>query len=246
MAALTHVSPSGGRRHVHPSSHGEPGRRLAVLGIVAGVLSFTAAAAAQPLPRLPRVVDDAAAVVDIQDRQHIEAVAKALRAAAGVTLTVVTMPAARGGDADTTATRLADDLGQRLGRPAGDRLLLLLLVADTRTVRLRAGRALGERVEDEFARRIVPDVMTPYLRRRQHSVALREGTNAVAARIAGQQGVQLDVSVAVQAPPGREHEWTQLVLLVGMALVLAVGTYGAMHRKFRERRTAWFHRRDGD
>jgi uncharacterized membrane protein YgcG len=241
MPAVPRVVPAGSRDDV-PGSPVEPGRRLAALGIVAGLLACAVPAASQPPPRLPRVVDDRAAVIDIQDRQHIETVARALRAGAGVSLAVTTMATAGGGDATAAVARVAGELGERLGPPARDRLVLLVLVNDTRTVQLHAGGALPAGIEREFAARIVPDVMTPYLRLRQPSVALREGTNAVAARIAEQLGVELEVSVAVQAPPDRAHEWTQLLLLAGMALVLGIGTYGALHGKFRERRRAWFHR----
>jgi uncharacterized protein len=235
MAALTEGA-AGVPHRPRPLRPRRPSCRRA--GLAAGLALALAASwgaasvparaqdAAPPLPVLTEPVHDLAGVVDPGSRAALERTIRALQAATGDVIVVVTVPTvAPYADIRDYAVELFENHGRGIGEKGKDNGLLVVLAVDDRRVWIEVGYGLEPIVTDGFAGETSRRFMVPAFRDGRYGEGLLAGVQRLAGRIAEARGVALgDVPPPRRPHPGEDRATvTALVLFVIVLLLLSGG-----------------------
>lgn len=200
--------------------------RFLIIGAV--LLGLAGRAAAQEtLPTLSGPVTDLAAVIDPRSAEELDRAIRALLAATGDTVVVVTVP-------DLGSSGSIEDYARRLFERAGvgdrekDNGVLVLLALAERRVRIEVGYGLEEFVTDGFSGDTIRTHMLPAFRRNAYGEGLLAGTQAVIARIAERRGATVDVRAPAPAAT-RTVRRTSSSNLAKLLFVLLLFIYFAYH-----------------
>jgi uncharacterized protein len=191
------------------------------------------AAADAPLPEISQPLTDLAGVVDAQSARGIDQLGRALLAASGDTVVVVTVPTfAPYADIREYATKLFENHGRGIGiDPTGkdkDRGLLILLSVQERRVWIEVGYGLEQWITDGFAGETSRDVMVPSFRNGNYGAGLVNGMARIVGRIAEGRNVTL---TGVQVPRSQRslHPASGLppwIIIVVFLVILAISRSG--------------------
>jgi uncharacterized protein len=162
----------------------------------------TASAADAPLPEITQPLTDLAGVVDAQSARSIEQLSKALLAASGDVVVVVTVPSfAPYADINEYATKVFENHGKGIGNTSNgkekDNGLLILVAVQERRVRIEVGYGLEQWITDGFSGQISREVMAPAFRNGNYGAGLVNGMARIVGRIAEGRNVTL---TGVQVP----------------------------------------------
>jgi uncharacterized protein len=166
-----------------------------------------AAAADAPLPEISQPLTDLAGVVDAASARQIEQLSRALLAASGDVVVVVTVPSyAPYADIREYATKLFENHGRGIGNNATakehDSGVLIVVAIQERQVRIEVGYGLEQWVTDGFAAQTSREVMAPSFRNGDYGAGLVNGMARVVGRIAQGRNVTL---TDVQVPRARQQ-----------------------------------------
>ena len=178
---------------------------LAVVLVVAPRSPWRAAADAAadaPLPEISQPLTDLAGVVDASSARGIDQLSRALLAASGDVVVVVTVPSfAPYADIREYATKLFENHGRGIGANATakekDSGVLILLAVQERRVWIEVGYGLEQWITDGFAGQTSRDVMVPSFRTGNYGAGLLNGMARIVGRIAEGRNVTL---TGVQVP----------------------------------------------
>jgi uncharacterized protein len=162
----------------------------------------TASAADAPLPEITQPLTDLAGVVDAASARSIDQLSRALLAASGDTVVVVTVPSfAPYADIREYATKLFENHGKGIGNNATakekDSGVLILLSVQERRVWIEVGYGLEQWITDGFSGQTSRDVMVPSFRNGDYGTGLVNGMARIVGRIAEGRNVTL---TGVQVP----------------------------------------------
>ncbi len=194
-------------------------------------------AAAQALPDLTAPVNDFAKVIDSTTAGVLDQRIRALQAATGDAVVVVTVQTfAPYASIEEYAARLFEK--STVGEKNKDNGALVVLAVSERRVRIEVGYGLEEFVPDGYAGDVIRQAMLPEFRNGNYGAGLLAGTTRVIQRIADRRGVTLqDVPQAAKDTQSGQPS----IGFVGIFLVLLVFFFiGSLRR-----RTSRFHRRGG-
>jgi uncharacterized protein len=199
-------------------------RRGLAMAIVAACLA-AAPSARQALPRLTAPVNDLAGVIDAGSLAEIDRRIRALEAATGDAIVVLTVQTIAPYESiDDYAVRLFEQAG--IGARDKDDGLLIVVAVQDRKWRVEVGYGLEEFITDGFAGETIRRHMLPAFREGQYGAGLLAGTTALIQRIADRRGVSLsDVPAVVDEPPpaGLDPELTRALVMIGVIiLILAI------------------------
>ena len=205
------------------------------LAVLVGVVG-AGRAAAQPLPTLTAPVNDFANVIDPADEAALDQHIRALLAASGDTIVVVTI-----GTFEPYAT--IEDYAVALFEQAGigdrelDRGLLVLLAVDERRVRIEVGYGLEEAITDGFAGEVIRQRLLPAFRTGDYGRALVDGVTALARRIGEVRGVAVEGLPDAAPPAAGAYDGPSALQIVLILLVLialsSLGSGGGPHVRRR-------------
>jgi uncharacterized protein len=151
------------------------------------------------LPELTQPVNDFAHVIDRTSAAEMERMIRALQAASGDVVVVVTVPTVEpDADINEYAVRLFANQGRGIGQKGKDNGLLILLALKEHRVRIEVGYGLEAFVTDGFAGETSREFMTPQFRNGQYGAGLLAGTARVIGRIAQGRNVTIE---GVRVPP---------------------------------------------
>ncbi|WBU63350.1 TPM domain-containing protein [Paracoccus aerodenitrificans] len=198
-------------------------------------LLFALPVAAQELPDWQyNSINDFAGILSNDDTRILDQALIALNGETGVEGTVVTLTdrASYGGTdgLESFATRLFNDWG--VGNAERDDGFMVLFLRDDREARIELGAGYA-REYDRIAQQIMDGIMLPEFRDGAYSAGLRQGTLAVADRIA-----RAHTAGTVPEPPRRN--WADLILVNLMSILFGlfgiVATFLFIYRKWTQNR----------
>jgi uncharacterized protein len=194
------------------------------------------------LPALSEPVHDFAGVIDAPSERELDRLSRALQAATGDTLLVVTIDTASAqGDIRDYANELFENRGRGIGDRSKDNGLLILLAVQDRRVWIEVGYGLEGFITDGFAGETSRVTMAPYFRRGEYGAGLLAGARQLADRIGQERGIQLD-QLPAPAPsmPGPAAERDSGVpILVFLAIVVLIMLASRRSRRRRRRDVFW-------
>jgi uncharacterized protein len=222
--------------------------------LVLGLLSWTLSAQPAPaqsarLPVLAEPVNDFAGVIDGPSEREMDRLIRALQAATGDVVIVVTIDTFQPdyGDIRDYANELYENHGRGIGEKGKDNGLLILLAVKDRRVWVEVGYGLEQFITDGLAGETSRQVMTPHFRAGDYGAGLLAGVRALGGRIAEARGVSIDEL----PPPGRNRSrqtaaapsLTLIVLLllfVFLILVIANASHGRSSARSRRGRDVYW------
>lgn len=209
--------------------------------IAAVLLWLPAAAPAQELPTLTGPVNDFAGVIDESSEAAIDARSRALLAASGDTIVVVTVPTIAGFSIEEYAVRLFEQAG--IGSRAEDNGLLILLAVEEREVRVEVGYGLEPIVTDGYAGEVIRTRMVPAFRQNDYGGGLLAAVTTLAQRIAAQRNVTVDGLPAEPQPAlaeGPDLMQVAVIVIILLFVILNSRRGGGGGRGFRRYRRGPF------
>jgi uncharacterized protein len=195
---------------------------ILLLGLPAGIPGAGSsggprlAHAAAPLVQAPYLsgpVVDEAGFLDDAGRTRLAALLQELRSRTGAQMAIYIPNSLQGNDVESFSMSIAEQW--KLGRKGEDRGLLLVLAPRERQVRLEVGYGLEGTLTDAWSRRMLDEVLVPYLREGRGE----EGLGAVVGRIARELNADLP---GAPAPRPRIERRAAAPLWVWMVLLLFV------------------------
>jgi uncharacterized protein len=207
--------------------------------LAATVVFGPVVAFAQALPRLQGAVNDFANVIEPAVEQQLDTRIRALLAASGESVVVVTVPTYKPfGSIEEYATKLFAAAG--VGDREKDRGVLVVLAVEDRAVRIETGYGVEDVITDGYAGETIRRTMLPAFRERRYGEGVLAGTTRLIQRIADARGITL-TDVPRQQEQGRRPTSlpilpTLIVLFIVIQLVSRL--FGGSGRRGR-RRGGW-------
>src|SRR5437867_2887959 len=204
-------------------------RTAAALPAPSPELSALSAQPSSVLPSLTGPVNDFAHVIDESSARELDRMIRALKAASGDVVIVVTVPTIEPyADIREYATKLFENGGRGIGEKGKDNGLLILLALKERRVWIEVGYGLEQWITDGFSGETSRDVMSPEFRNGRYGPGLLAGTERIIGRIAQGRNVTLQ---GVRAPQllRREPEGTPMpvwAIILIFIIVLIVSRIG--------------------
>jgi len=162
------------------------------VGVLAGLLAFTAAAVDWKALKPQGYVSDFAQVIDANSRQQLENYAAAVERATGVQMALVTIPSLQGEPVEDVANTIFRAWG--VGKKGKDEGILLLLAIGERRSRLEVGYGLEPILPDGFAGSILR-AMRPALRQGRYGEALYAAAETIGNTVAESKHVSLNAQL---------------------------------------------------
>ncbi len=160
-----------------------------MLALLAAALPLAAAAVQLEKLQPHGHVSDFADVFEAGSRESLANFLLDVKSATGAEIAVVTLPTLAGEEINDFANRLFVKWG--IGRKGKDDGVLLLMALQERRVRIEVGYGLEPILPDARSGRILDETVIPRFKERQYAAGLADGAAAIAAIIAGQQGITL-------------------------------------------------------
>ncbi len=217
---------------------------LALLATLAAAGAGLARAQSNDLPTLTQPVNDFGGVVDAASAATMDRAIRALQAATGDVVVVVTVPTfAPYADIREYAVKLFENHGQGIGQKGKDNGLLVLLAVRDRKVWIEVGYGLEEFVTDGYAGETSREFMAPAFRRGAYGQGLAAGVTRLIGRIAEGRNVTLQ-DVPRPAPVRRTSQggmplWAILIVIVLMMIISGLTSRGGPGLPLGGRRRGW-------
>ncbi len=206
--------------------------RLATVLIALAVVVFPSTASAQDLPVLTAPVTDLANVIDDGTEAELDKMLRALQAASGDAIVVVTVDTiAPFGSIEEYALRLFERAG--IGERTMDTGALLVVAVKDRKVRIEVGYGLEEFITDGFAGETIRQAILPAFRQGQYGAGVLAGATRLVRRVAERRGVTL-----TDLPPAPRRERDDPSLPIGpIVLFVILMALASLRRRKRRRRS---------
>ncbi len=173
---------------------------LSLVSICAGVAVGVSGAVEYPRPQ--GYVNDYAGVIDPGTKQELERTLERLAAETGAEVAVAVVPDMGGLEESLYAVELFQSWGVG-SKERNDGVLLLLAMKERRT-RIEVGYGLEPIITDARSGQILDRHVIPHFRRNDFNAGIRDGALALAAVIAEERGVRLDLAAPEPAPRGAQ------------------------------------------
>lgn len=198
-----------------------PRLALAVLALLASLATGRPVArAVEPtIPAAHAYVNDFAGVIDPGTRTHLEALIGDLRAKTGAEIAVVTVPSTEPLTAFDYAMKIAETW--KPGAAGKDNGVVFLVAVKDRKLHVLTGYGIEGALPDGRVGDIRDRLITPRFRAGDYAGGIRDGTEALAATIAEEYGVALDVKVRTKGPRSTSLPLGAIVLLLAVMILLA-------------------------
>jgi len=138
-----------------------------------------------PVPELSGRVVDTATVLSVEVKGLLSERLAQLEKEKGTQLVVLTVPTLEGEAIEPFLYRVA--AAWKIGRAKIDDGIVILLVPDDRALRIEVGRGLEGAIPDVYAKRIIEDIMVPYLKKGDYGGAVMSGVLAVEKLVRGEE-----------------------------------------------------------
>lgn len=149
--------------------------------------------AAPDVPELTQPVNDFARVIDADSAAQMDRMIRALDAASGDAVVVVTVPSLEGfANIDEYAVKLFENHGRGIGRRGKDNGVLVVVAPNERRARIEVGYDLEQWITDGYAGETIREFMAPAFRRDAFGEGLLAATNRIVGRIAQARGVSIE------------------------------------------------------
>jgi uncharacterized protein len=216
----------------------------AIVGLVAAILLLTNVThAADALPPLTQPVNDLARVLDEDSIRRMDSLSRALQAATGDVVIVVTVPTIEPyADVRQYAVELFANQGRGIGERSQDNGVLILLALKEGSVWIEVGYGLEPWITDGFAGETSRELMVPEFRSGRYGPGMLAGMSRVVTRIAEGRNITL---TGVEQPlarrvPGDGPLPLWVVVLIFVAIVLLSRHAGGPGRTVRRwDRSGW-------
>jgi uncharacterized protein len=189
------------------------------VGVLAGILAFTAGAVDWTALKPQGYVSDFAQAIDAASRARIEAYCAAVQRSTGAEIALVTLPTLEGEPVEDVANTIYRAWG--VGKKGKDEGVLLLLSIQDRRSRLEVGYGLEPVLPDGFAGSVLRE-MRPALRAGNYGEALAAAASTIGQTVAKAKNTTIDVQAPRRSQPssGRDIPWGGLV--AGAVILLLI------------------------
>jgi uncharacterized protein len=180
------------------------------------------------LPELTEPVNDFAHVIDRDSATRMDRMIRALQAATGDAVVVVTVPTVEPyADINEYAVKLFENHGRGIGVKGKDNGILILLALKERRVRVEVGYGLEQWVTDGFAGETSREFMAPRFREGRYGEGLLAGTARIIGRVAQGRNINFD-GVPVPRGPARPGAtpiplWAVLLIFIAFLVISRIG-----------------------
>ena len=187
-------------------------RKYVLIWLVGMCLSMLAwAQTPTPIPQLTAPVMDTAQMMQPQNRDALNQALMQFSEQKGSQIVVLTVPSIAPEEPFDYANRVME--AWKPGRKGVDDGVLLLLVRDERKSFLAVGRGLEGAIPDVYAKRILQDVLRPYMQKGQVDEGVQQSVAQIEKLINGEQ------LPAVQSQTSSEDESSILPILILLVFV---------------------------
>lgn len=210
---------------------------LSAVIFVTGSTVCPVGAAQEAPPALTQPVNDFANVIDAGSEAEMDRRIRALLAATGDVVVVVTAKTFQPyATIDEFATRMFENGGRGIGQKGKDNGALIVAAMDDRKVRIEVGYDLEEFITDGYAGETIRQVILPQFRAGNYGPGLLDAVTRIVNRVAERRGVALEGVPATprRAAPRQRPFPTWMIALVLWLLVLAL-----TNRRRHRRHTRW-------
>lgn len=187
-----------------------------VLAALWGLLVGPGVGQSVPVPAATDWVVDRADLLDDASKELIAGVAQTIREQSGHDFAVLTVATLGGEALEPYALRVAREWG--LGQAGLHDGLLLLIVADSREVRIEVGRGLEGALPDVICARVIRNLLVPRFQAGQFGEGILEALSALAEAARGESGV---LQVREQRQVGAQVSFVALLAVVLLVVLLA-------------------------
>lgn len=216
-----------------------PGRPLlaAVLALIAGLVFWTAAAAAPTFPVLTGRVVDGANILSPQTRASLDAKLEALETKTSRQLVVVTVPSLQGYE--------IEDYGYQLGRAWGigekgrDNGVLLIVAPKERRVRIEVGYGLESVLTDALSNVILQAQVLPKFRAGDFEGGVVAGADALIGQLSLPDDQAKARVATIPQPQGPPSGSVPVIVLALLGLWVVFGLFGTITGKPGHRMDMW-------
>jgi len=147
----------------------------------------------QKFPQPTGYVNDYAGIIDTEQKNQIDQIAKTVQEKTGAEIAVVTVETIQPyGSIEEYSVELASEWG--IGKAGEDTGVLILLATTERRVRIEVGYGLEGIIPDGLAGEIIDNSILPSMRAGDYGTGFLKGVQAVSGIIAEEYGVDLDSS----------------------------------------------------
>ena len=183
---------------------------------LAGLVGFTAAAAAVPVPPLAGAIVDRSGTLSAQDLRSIDTDLRAFAARRGSQVAVLLVPSTKPESIEQFSMRVAETW--KIGRAKVDDGVILVVAKEDRALRLEVGYGLEGAIPDAIAKRVISETIAPRFRSGDFAGGIREGTSTLMKLIEGEQLPAPAFAAPASGAPGIGD------LFVPMIIAVAVGS----------------------
>jgi uncharacterized protein len=154
-------------------------------GLLLALLLSGTAQAEVAVPVLKQRVTDLTSTLDTTQIQALDTKLAAFESSKGSQIAVLMISSTQPESIDQFSIRVVESW--KLGRKGGDDGVLLLIAKDDRKLRIEVGYGLEGALNDATAKRIVAEIITPYLKRGEFYPGIDAGITALIKLIEGEQ-----------------------------------------------------------
>jgi uncharacterized protein len=197
----------------------------AVVLLLSSARPIAAQAVAAELPVISEPVTDLAHVIDPASAASIDRMSRALQAASGDVVVVVTVPTV---EPFADVREYAVNHGKGIGTRANDNGLLILLAVRERRVWVEVGYGLEQWITDGFSGQTSREDMVPSFRTGNYGQGLVNGTARIVNRLAQARNVTLTGVPAPRPRPAARTQggvpiWAIVLLFIIVLLISRAG-----------------------
>lgn len=174
---------------------------------------ITKAQSLAPVPQLTERVVDAANVLTPEEKESLKSTLKKLEVEKGSQVAILLVKTTAPEPIEAFSLRVAEQW--KLGREKINDGAILVLAMNDRTMRLEVGYGLEGALNDATSKRILDDIMRPYLQRSEYFEGLRAAIEAISRVVSGEP-------LPVPHRPSTDDPQSAIIVLVIVGVFLSV------------------------
>ena len=186
-------------------------------------------AGAFEVPALTGPVIDQVGYLEPQDEQKLTQALLALNQSGLAQVQVLIIPSLENESIEQASLKIAE--GWKLGDAKKDNGILLLIAANDRKLRIEVGQGLEGDLPDVIAKRIISDVLVPYLKSGQTSLAVLAGAQQIFKYVAPDYKMS-DVPVKkMRKAKSNLGNWIEIIGIIFFVLISLLSPGGGRRRR---------------
>ena len=181
------------------------------------------------IPTLTGPVIDQVGYLEPQDKQKLSQALLSLNQSGLAQVQVLIIPTLENESIEQASLKIADTW--KLGDAKKDNGILLLIAANDRKLRIEVGQGLEGDLPDVIAKRIISDVMVPYLKAGQTSLAVLAGTQQIIKYVAPDYKMSDVPEKKIRKSRSNIGKWLEIIMVMFFVLISLILPGGGRRRR---------------